>query len=307
MNQLVPYAQLVRLPNTFTAWADIFLGALATGLLLERWAKFACLLAASTLLYWSGMIWNDYFDLDQDRLERPTRPLASGQVSLGTAWWLGVVFMLLGVSFAAGADLLSVENDNVLRFRALPVSVLLVTAIFLYDGMLKTTVAGPIVMGLCRSLNVLLGLCILGVLPPFWGWMLALVIGIYIGGVTWFARTEAKTSSQSMLIAASITMLIGLVLALTVPALARETTTTAEVSWLFPYVLALLGGYVGVAAIAAIRRPEPSYVQPVVTRAILGLVVLDALLASAFVGTLGLLLAALLLPGIFLGKWLYST
>lgn len=307
MNHLLPYAQLVRLPNTFTAWADIFLGALATGLLLERWGKFACLLAASTLLYWSGMVWNDYFDLDQDRLERPTRPLASGQITLRTAWWLGIVLMLLGVALAAVADMLFLGKDNVLRFRALPISVLLVVSIFLYDGMLKATPAGPVVMGLCRFFNVMLGLCILGVWPPFWGWVVALVIGIYIGGVTWFARTEAKTSSQSMLIAASITMLIGLLLSLTVHALAQETTTTADSSPLFPYLLAIFGCYLGVAVIAAIRRPEPDRVQPAVTRAIMGLVVLDALLASAFVGSLGLLLAVLLIPGIFLGKWLYST
>src|SRR5271170_6826191 len=75
---LRPYAQLVRLPNTFTAMADICLGALAAGILLERWPVFVCLLVASTLLYWSGMVWNDYFDLEQDRKERPGRPLASG-------------------------------------------------------------------------------------------------------------------------------------------------------------------------------------------------------------------------------------
>jgi hypothetical protein len=48
-------------------------------------------------------------------------------------------------------------------------------------------------------------------------------------------------------------------------------------------------------------------VQPAVKRAILGLVVLDALLASAFVGSMGLLLAVLLIPGIILGRWIYST
>jgi 4-hydroxybenzoate polyprenyltransferase len=75
MNKLIAYAQLVRLPNTFTAMADIFLGALATGLLLRNWYVFLFLLASSTFLYWSGMIWNDYFDIDQDRKERPGRSL----------------------------------------------------------------------------------------------------------------------------------------------------------------------------------------------------------------------------------------
>src|SRR3954447_5039663 len=107
MKQLLAYAQLVRLPNTFTAMADIFLGALATGLILRNWPSFLCLLAASTFLYWSGMIWNDYFDLDQDRKERPGRPLASGRVSLGSAFFLAIGLMAVGVLLALTADRLS--------------------------------------------------------------------------------------------------------------------------------------------------------------------------------------------------------
>jgi hypothetical protein len=39
----------------------------------------------------------------------------------------------------------------------------------------------------------------------------------------------------------------------------------------------------------------------------MGLMVLDALLASSLVGPLGLLLALLLVPGLYLGRWVYST
>src|SRR5262245_5056778 len=125
MRQLLVYAQLVRLPNTFTAMADILLGALATGLLAERWQTFVCLLAASTLLYWSGMIWNDYFDLDQDRKERPSRPLACARISLRTAVLLGSGFMLGGVLLAALADYFTETG----RWRALPIAGALVIAI----------------------------------------------------------------------------------------------------------------------------------------------------------------------------------
>src|SRR5260370_6559266 len=243
MNRLLPYAQLVRLPNMFTATADIFLAALATGLLLERPTKFLCLLIASTLLYWSGMVWNDYFDLDQDRKERPGRPLASGRVSLRAAAWMGIGFMVMGVALAGFADWIYVDKVNEIRFRSLPISVLLVISIFLYDGMLKSTFAGPILMGLCRSLNILLGLSILGAWPDFWGWLLAIIVGIYIGGVTWFARTEAHTSRQPMRIGAASAMLISLFLALTRPALALEMTTDAQPSRLFPYLLAGFGCY----------------------------------------------------------------
>ncbi len=307
MKRLLPYAQLVRLPNTFTAMADIFLGALATGLLWQRFSVFLCLLMASTLLYWSGMVWNDYFDVNQDRRERPSRPLACGLVSMRSAWWLAVGLMAGGLLMAASAGLRIEDDAWVFRWRSLVIAAFLVLAIFLYDGVLKATFAGPMLMGLCRFLNILLGLSILADRLPFWGWLLAIVIGLYIAGVTWFARTEAQTSSQPMLIGAAVVMLVALVLALTVPALALETTSDREPSWLFPYLLAGFGFYLGIAVIAAIRRPDPNRVQPVIKRAVLGLVVLDALLASAFVGSLGLLLIVLLVPGVFLGRWLYST
>jgi hypothetical protein len=37
------------------------------------------------------------------------------------------------------------------------------------------------------------------------------------------------------------------------------------------------------------------------------LVLLDAILAAGLVGTVGLLVAVLLLPAAYLGRWLYST
>lgn len=311
MKHLIAFAQLVRLPNTFTAMADIFLGAIATGLIFRNWYVFFFLLACSTCLYWSGMIWNDYFDLDEDRRDRPGRPLASGRITLGTAFVLGIVLMLGGLAFGFLAGLRWEDGAFVLRWRSLILASLLVIAIFFYDGMFKATWAGPIFMGLCRFLNVLLGLSIYGGTPPGWAWPVALVIGIYIAGVTWFARNEARESNQGTLIAAALVIFAGLLLALTIPALVLQSGADmrfpSQPSAFFVYVLAIFGGFLGIAVLRAIQRPDPLRVQTAVKRAILGLVVLDALLASAFVGSLGLLLAVLLIPGIILGRWLYST
>jgi 4-hydroxybenzoate polyprenyltransferase len=302
MHRLLAYAQLVRLPNAFTAMADIALAAWASGALPGHWGTFACLVAASTLLYGSGMVWNDYFDLEQDRKERPHRPLPSGRIPVGTAALAGVGLMLGGVLFAALADILRGE-----RWLALPLGCLLVAAIFAYDGWLKRTWAGPVAMGTCRFLNILLGLSILGQGPPAWGVLLALVVGCYIAGVTWFARTEARLSSQQMLAGAAGVILASLFLALGVPALAQGREAAQQPSVLFPYLLAAFALYLALALVPALRQPLPQRVQPAIKRAVLGLVLLDALLASALVGTLGLLLALLLLPGIYLGRWLYST
>src|ERR1043165_8231940 len=285
MRSLLPYAQLVRLPNTFTVMADILVGALATGMWMTRWHVLLCLLGASICLYWSGMVWNDYFDVNQDRRERPDRPLASGRVSLRTAYWLAWILMAAGLllALAAGFRFYKDRGEWGREYRPIVIACELAVAIYLYDGVLKATIAGPVMMGLCRSLNILLGLSIMSGVLPFWGWLMALVIGIYVAGVTWFARTEATTSNQSVLIGAGVTMLAGLFLALTVPALIVAMPGESVPSLFFPFVLAGFGLYLGAAIIVAVRRPEPKFVQPVIKKAIMGLIVLDALLASAFI------------------------
>lgn len=303
MKSLIPYAQLVRLPNVFTAMADIVLGYLVMLPLGARVGPFICLLIASTLLYWAGMIWNDYFDLAEDRRDRPGRPLPSGRIPVSTAVWLGVGFFAGGVLFALFADLLAEETHYV----STSIAVLLIVAILLYDGALKETLVGPFVMGSCRFLNILLGLSVIGDFPPIWGLLLAMVVGLYVAGVTLFARTEAKTSNPADLKIAAAVIAASLVLALAVPALAQARGADVMATPLFPYLLVVFGFVLGLAVVPAIRAPVPMRVQAAVKRALLGLVVLDALLASSLVGLFGLLLALLVLPGIYLGRWLYST
>jgi 4-hydroxybenzoate polyprenyltransferase len=297
MSRLHPYAQLVRLPNVFTALADICLGALASGSLPQRWLPFALLAAASACLYSGGMVWNDFFDLSQDQRERPFRPIPSGRVSRRAAGLLGTGLLAGGLFFAGLAS-------GAAEGPATPVILasLLVAAILLYDGWLKRTAAGPLGMGACRFLNVLLGLSVAGTLPP-WSLHLALVVGIYIVGVTWFARTEAQTSSRGVLTSAAMVMLAGLLLALALPVWVEPGTASP----LFPYLLAGLGFYLGFPLREAIADPSPARVQAAVKRAIFGLVALDAIAASAFAGTVGLVILLLLVPASYLGRWLYST
>jgi 4-hydroxybenzoate polyprenyltransferase len=294
------YAQLVRLPNVFTAMADIALAALATGALPDHWRTFGLLLLASSCLYCSGMVWNDIFDIEQDRLERPFRPLPSGRIARGSAVRLACLLMGLGVALAGLAG-----GMEALPFRWAPLSVsgMLAVAILLYDGALKRTWAGPIGMGLCRFLNVMLGLSVTERMGAPWGVHLAAVVGLYIVGVTWFARTEARPSSKPALVGAALFMAHALLLALVVPGRLPPDTSSP----LYPYLLVLHGFVVGLPVCQAIAAPKPANVQKAVKRAIMGLVILDAVLATALVGLLGLVILVLLVPAVFLGRWIYST
>ena len=249
------------------------------------------------------MVFNDYFDIEQDKRERPHRPLASGRILAGTAFRLAMFLMVLGLMFASLADWVGGNAG----WRAFFAAIALCVAILLYDGWLKATRAGPFIMGSCRFFNVLLGLSIAPEPIAAWGVALALVLGVYVTGVTWFARTEAHISNQSMLMVGAAFMLTGLIIALAVPPLAERAGLAPHTAVAFPYMLTAFGCYVGTAVVRAIRRPMPRRVQAAVKRALLGLIVLDAILATAMAGLAGLVLLVLLLPAHLLGRWLYST
>jgi 4-hydroxybenzoate polyprenyltransferase len=294
MTDLRSYAQLVRLPNLPSALADIGLGALAAHALPEHGFSVALLLPASACLYSAGMVWNDYFDREQDRRERPFRPLPSGRVSTRQAIRLGSILLAIGM-------LLAVLAGSTSGWLALGI----VAAVLLYDGWLKRTWAGPLGMGACRFLNVLLGVSACGSLLWPMGGHLALIVGLYIVGVTWFARTEARLSNQNALLGAAAVMLAALILAVPLPL----QVSAEQRSSLFLYLLVGLGFFIGMPVVRAIAQPTPHYVQAAVKRALMGLVLLDAVLATATAGLLGLLILLLLAPSLYLNRksWLYAT
>jgi 4-hydroxybenzoate polyprenyltransferase len=298
--RVLAFAQLLRLPNVFTAFADVALAGCVGASVYAGWQSadylvpLFLLALASGCLYLAGMVWNDVFDLAEDRQDRPFRPLPSGRVRVRTAALLAVGLTAVGVglTIAAGSARLGLG---------------LAAAVLLYDSWLKRTPLGPVSMAACRFLNVLLGLSAIpaDALPLAMRVHTAGVVGVYIVGVTWFARTEATESSRRHLAAAAGVIAVALVLALGLRA--RLPADPGPGAVVFPYLLVGFGFLVGVPLSRAIRRPGPKEVQAAIKRCVLGLVALDAVLATAFVGLPGLAILLLLPPALVLGKWVYST
>jgi 4-hydroxybenzoate polyprenyltransferase len=207
-SQLLAYMQLFRLPNVFTAVADVLLGFVLThDGTFEPGRVLALLVGASCLMYLAGMVLNDVFDQAIDARERPHRPIPSGRIHPAFARTLGVTMLVLGAALGALASRTSPD------WRPAIVAVSLALTVLLYDRALKQTFLGPIAMGGCRMLNVLLGM---SASPEPWSTQYVLIaagVGIYIAGVTWFARTEARDSSRAQLAVASVVMVAGLALA----------------------------------------------------------------------------------------------
>jgi 4-hydroxybenzoate polyprenyltransferase len=312
-SQPLAWLRLMRLPNVFTAIADVAMGYLFVHGSFVAPGKLACLVAASALLYTAGMVLNDVFDIEIDRKERPFRPLPSGRISLGVARAFGFALLALGVAAGWAAGFVDPEGAAI-PWRSGLVASVLAGCVLLYDGVLKSTPVGPLGMGLCRFLNVLLGMSAaretMGDLPLGYSaaeLLAATGIGIYIVGVTLFARSEATESKSPLLLAGVMVMACGTVIlgSFTMFVPQRWLRTDPTIIWL---LLGLLMVTVLRRALTAVMDPTQQRVQGAVKHSILSLIWLDAATALAVSPPVyAVAIAALLIPALLLGRWVYST
>ena len=294
--------ELVRLPNVFTAMADVAMGFLFVRTIAEpRDAGIlALLLLASSMLYAAGMVLNDLFDADVDVRERPGRPVPSGRVSRRAARLLGCELLLLGAAAAWAASFVAGGLTSGI------VAGILIGCIVLYDTWLKRTPLGPVAMGVCRMLNVLLGMSVASGPWAAPHWLVAGGIGIYIAGVTWFARTEARTSSRPQLAAATIVMLLGIAFLGSFASWREGVGPILLQRW--HTLMIVLGLLIGWRCLRGVLDPIPARVQMIVKHGILSLVILDASVCYVTQGpTAAMAVLALLVPTVVLGRWIYST
>ncbi len=320
-SRLLDYLRLFRLPNVFTAIADILMGfvvaggfAITTGI-AGRVGALVLLVLASALMYTAGMVLNDVYDVEVDLKERPNRPLPSGRIPLGWATFLGYWMLLTGVAAAALAGFFFPGSGTIV-WRSGAVAVLLAVSVVAYDGVLKKTVVAPVAMGACRFFNVLLGMSTAAadILQPVWTlhfswWQIAAAagIGVYIVGVTWFARTEARISNRLHLGGAIGVMVAGFGLLIAYPSL-QDVLHPKEFWFWWPLLIGLLGLTLFRRAITALADPQPAKVQATIKQCIFSLIMLDAALCvSAKEFVWGVVVLALLAPMFLLGRWVYST
>lgn len=303
------YLQLFRLPNIFTALADIALGFWLTHEDLSEWAILAVLMGASGLLYTAGMVLNDVFDLETDTRLRPERPLPSRRIDPVWARWLGFELLLSGVVLSCLAGYLAGTIWPGVTATALAIMVLL------YDYVLKRTPVAPLAMGACRTLNVLLGASAAAITWHSMHVVIALGVGLYIVGVTWFARTEASTSTRLPLSAALATMVLGIALLAFYPRWSNDAlpdwaqplyAESLPDRWRLLWIV--MAGLISWRCVWAIIDPRPVRVQYAVRQCILSLVLLDAAACLGVRGTeASITILILILPAMFLGRWIYST
>jgi 4-hydroxybenzoate polyprenyltransferase len=240
-----------------------------------------CLSTAA--LYGGGVVFNDVFDNSIDKVERPERPIPSGLISIREGINLGSVLLLSGVVAAFLVNLISGM-----------IAISIATAAIVYNKWGKHLVfLGPLNMGLCRGLNLLLGVSILPGAIISW-WFIAFASIIYISAITMISRGEVNGSSRSPLYGASF--LYALVLGFIIYfALINNT---------FQFVLILLVPFswmIFKPLVLAVKDPTGSNIGKAVKAGVIALILMDASWAAASGAFVMALIIVLLLP---LSFWL---
>lgn len=284
------YLELVRVPNLFTAAADVLAGYLTVtaGQDIEV-GRLGPLLLATVCLYGGGVVLNDYFDEAVDRVERPERPLPSGRVARAAARRLAVALFVAGALAAALVGPWSLALALAIMFAA-----------SFYDAIGKRTSLGPVNMGFCRFLNLLLGASAMPALVPA-RLSLALLLMVHVTGVTVLSRGEVwggQRITALVMVGALATVVCSMVLL----GLNGYLPDSSYLVFLLGFLLLVVPPVARVYA-----QPSPRHIGLAVKWGVLGLVLLDAAFAAAHAGAwAGAAVAGLIIPSL-LGARLFAV
>jgi 4-hydroxybenzoate polyprenyltransferase len=279
--KIIGFFRLMRPANIVTAVADILAGIAISGFFYDHptdFSKVVWLILSTVGLYGGGVVMNDFFDAELDRIERPERAIPSGIISKTEAASLGIILLASGVAFA---------------FLASPFSgmlaLIIAVAALVYDKWAKHhRILGPLNMGLCRGLNLLLGLSIIPSLVSE-NWFLAALPIIYIAAITMISQGEVHGGKTNTLLMAGLFYALVMVGILYISFLQHQIVATLcfVAVWAFMVFLPLRN---------AIRKPEGKLIGKAVKAGVLALILMNAAWSAAFGVTYLALIIVLLLP-----------
>jgi 4-hydroxybenzoate polyprenyltransferase len=289
---LLTLLKLVRAPAGITAISNIVAAAtIASNGQLN--ASLILLITSSILFYYSGMTLNDCFDFKEDSIERPSRPIPSGELSLKSAWIFGASMMLGGLVLA----FLHSQTAGI-------IGLCLGAVIVLYNGLIKNGFAGSVCMASCRYFNWVLGATFVGLAGQ--NWLMALPIFFYIIGLTYLSKQETHGENKNAVFFCAfmllLTALSGLYFVFTVFML-EQWQTYISVALIVVWSVLNVNKLIKV-----FKEFTPNNIQNLISWMVIGVIPLDALfvaLSGHYI--IALVILALLPPCRLLNKYLYVT
>ncbi|WP_276349103.1 UbiA-like protein EboC [Daejeonella sp. JGW-45] len=281
MASINTYLRLVRPANVVTSVADVLAGIAISGYFLGGNVNYfsVLLLCISTIcLYAGGIVFNDVFDAELDRFERPERAIPSGAIRIGQAGLFGTVLLLIGIGSAFAFGILS-------GIIALGIAI----AALMYNKFSKHySLLGPFNMGVCRGLNLWLGLSILSYGFNQWQ-ILGMIPLMYIFSITMISQGEVHGGNIRNLYIGGILYLLVICFILTVSKIQDNVVLT--LIFLLPFAFMILK-----PLFEAIQEPVGRNIGKAVKAGVISLILMDAAWAAAFGSIYAAVFIACLLP-----------
>ncbi|HSU50730.1 MAG TPA: UbiA-like protein EboC [Segetibacter sp.] len=284
MGKISGYLRLMRPANIVTSVADVLAGVAISSYFTQETNRIetlvpVLLLCLSTVgLYGGGVVFNDVFDAELDTVERPERPIPSGLISKKEAATLGVTLLSAGILLAFLVNLTSGILALLVALSAL-----------VYDKWGKhQSLLGPVNMGLCRGLNLLLGISIIPVEVQHC-WFLAFVPIIYIASITMISRGEVHGGSKSTLYSACL--LYAVVVSSILLFSFQKSTLPFTLVFLLPFVWMIYK-----PLFVAIKEPVGRNIGKAVKAGVIALILMNAAWAAAFGQLFIAMVIVILLP-----------
>jgi 4-hydroxybenzoate polyprenyltransferase len=274
----------MRPANIVTSIADVLagiaiVGCAASGTLNTAGLVQVILLCLSTAaLYGGGVVFNDVFDASLDRIERPERPIPSGLITVNEATVLATALLVTGIGLALIC--------NPISFM---LAIMIAIAAVVYDKWGKhNNFLGPLNMGLCRGLNLLLGMSIFPLLIQEY-WYLSFIPVIYIASVTMISRGEVYGSNKTTLYIGGF--LYSFVIAFILWFGMQKGNFAATLAFILFFAWMIFE-----PLLKAIKDPVGPNIGKSVKAGVLGLILMNAAWAAASGGLYIALVIVLLLP-----------
>lgn len=288
MDKLIGFLRLMRPANIITSIADILAGVAIAGYVVNdgnvyQWQSIGLLIFSTIGLYGGGVVLNDVFDAELDSKERPERPIPSGLITKNTAALFGIILLLAGIAAAASVHIAGWLSSSAM------ISIAIAVGAVVYDKWMKHSgFLGPLNMGICRGLNLLLGMSILPAALPQYGYI-AIVPVIYIAAITMISRGEVHGGKKSTLYGAV------LLYVLVIAGILAVAIINNHIVYAIAFII-LLSAMIFPPLQKAIRNPAGPLIGKAVKAGVIALIVMNAAWAAAFGAIYFALLILLLLP-----------
>ncbi|GAA4311916.1 hypothetical protein GCM10023149_07050 [Mucilaginibacter gynuensis] len=280
----------MRPANIVTSVADVLAGiaiaCVLSSTFFEVWPSALLLCISTACLYGGGIVFNDVFDADLDKIERPERAIPSGRVSLQEATILGMVLLGAGIILA----LISSQTSGIFA------AAISVCALVYNKWGKHHPFFGPLNMGMCRGLNLLLGISIIAGAVAHW-YVLAIAPVAYIFSITMTSRGEVHGGNKTNLYIAAF------LYAAVIGFITYFSYTNNRLLWSLVFLLPF-AWMIFKPLLKAIQEPIGKNIGKAVKAGVISLILMDASWAVTFSSILPAIVIACLLP---VSMWLSKT